>query len=162
MRFQNCFTLAPLMALLAVGSDAGAQVTCQQEEDFSQIEQSCPVTVTQGMCAGLIRDNQADWMIDSSLPVCLGRSETLPTTGYFAHARQCNRYFTDKHGSCHNRMMMMCAYRGMFGHGVIWLDDDPGEIYRNHQIRKFAYAEVVFMKNLLCRLPERNKLYLHR
>lgn len=160
MRFQSYFAASLSLTLLAIGRDAGAQGTCQQEADFAPTGSVCPVLVSQADCARLVEDNKADWKIDRSLPVCLGRGETLASTGHAAHSRQCNRYFTDHHNACHNRAMMVCAYRGMFGRGLVWVDDDPVEIYRNHQVRQFAYAEVVFMKNVLCRLPERNKIYL--
>lgn len=162
MRFHLCFALASLLALPMVAREAAAQGGCKHEPDFINKDGTeCRVTADQEACAGLVRDNKQDWPIAMLFPVCLGRSETLANTGHVAHSVQCNRYYTDKHTAYQNKLMMECAYRGMFGRGVIWVDDDPRVIYESHQHRQFAYAEVVFMKNVLCRLPEQNKLYLH-
>lgn len=162
MRLQLCFALAPFLTFLMGDGKAVAQGGCRHEPDFIQKNGAeCRVTVDKEACGGLVRGNKQDWPINMLFPVCLGRGETLPHTGHAAHSVQCNRYYTDKHTACQNKLMMECAYRGMFGRGVIWLDDDPQEIEQHHKRREFAYAEVVFMKNALCGLPVRNKLYFH-
>ena len=159
MRSQIYFAVVLLMTLLVAGSDAGAHGNCPQEPDFAQIGTTCPVNVDEKICAVLRKENS--WQIDMNLPVCLGRSETLPQYPQEVHTKGCNRYITDarNHSACKNRVMMLCALEGKFGKGVIWKTDDPEKIRLSSKQRPFSYAEVVFMKNQLCHLPQKGVTY---